>query len=77
MNLLQLKGPTFPSIRPYIPVYPIAYRIAYDIAVVLLNLFRQPYALSYGSKHFGSAGSLNRSRRATAIMPEPCTNPDR
>ena len=39
----QSKGSSFSHIRPYTHVNPIAYRIAYDIALVLLNLFRQPY----------------------------------
>ena len=33
----QSNGSSFSHIRPYTYVYPIAYRIAYDIAQVLLN----------------------------------------
>ena len=38
----QSNGSFFQHIRSYTYVYPIAYRIAYPIALVLLNLFRQP-----------------------------------
>ena len=33
----QSNGSSFSHIRPYTYVYPIAYRIAYPIALVLLN----------------------------------------
>ena len=44
-GICPTQGLTFPYIPTYTNMYRITYRTGYDIALVLLNQYRQPYVL--------------------------------